>query len=310
MRRWSGQPRKGIPTPRDVEQDRPDAPAEEAKNVAREPSATERAPHPAPTLETVRRSSRQTRPPDWRIEQGIAHDASAQQPRRKAHPKAKRRPKAEVETQRRQPSAAGPSANLSNGAAVHPDPADGAMHQMVLKELQDLKARLNSLPNASGTRKPPREATRERKPNRVRPHHDEPGAAERPPKRNRGAPMNGNAATAPMTNEAGSVPVGEDGSGTPASARPLPQVETEALQAKIDQLDEAQLERVLDFLAPDLGEGSEDQEVQLELDKLSAVRQHALVQFVEAELASARAARAASGAVPAPVSAEYENEGT
>lgn len=64
--------------------------------------------------------------------------------------------------------------------------------------------------------------------------------------------------------------------------------EIEALQANIDGLNDEQLERVLEFLSPDLGaevEGVSD-EVHLNLDTLLPLRQRALVKFVNAELRS------------------------
>eukprot|EP00401_Gymnodinium_catenatum_P062023 CAMPEP_0117490852 /NCGR_PEP_ID=MMETSP0784-20121206/17761_1 /TAXON_ID=39447 /ORGANISM="" /LENGTH=664 /DNA_ID=CAMNT_0005285617 /DNA_START=52 /DNA_END=2046 /DNA_ORIENTATION=+ len=60
------------------------------------------------------------------------------------------------------------------------------------------------------------------------------------------------------------------------------------LQEKLDALDDDQLERVLAFLEPDIGSGA-DEEVQLDVDNLSAERQWALLKMVDAELAGTAA---------------------
>jgi len=78
--------------------------------------------------------------------------------------------------------------------------------------------------------------------------------------------------------------------GAPA---PLTQSEKNELQEKIDKLDNNQLDRVLHFLEPDLGENP-DGDVQLDLENLPPQRQRALVEVVEGEL------RAAAGIGVAP----------
>ena len=64
---------------------------------------------------------------------------------------------------------------------------------------------------------------------------------------------------------------------------PLTQQEKIDLQIKIDQLDENQLESVLNFLASDLADSADGEEIQLDLDKLVPQRQHALVDMVDAQ---------------------------
>jgi hypothetical protein len=61
------------------------------------------------------------------------------------------------------------------------------------------------------------------------------------------------------------------------------------LQSKMDLLDDDMLDRVLDFLEPELG-NSDGDEVQLNIDLLSVDRLHALVKVVDAELAAASGA--------------------
>jgi len=64
----------------------------------------------------------------------------------------------------------------------------------------------------------------------------------------------------------------------------LTQKEKNELQLKIDRLDDQQLDRVIEFLTPDLGTGSDGGEVQLDLDTLPPHRQRALVEVINAEL--------------------------
>lgn len=66
----------------------------------------------------------------------------------------------------------------------------------------------------------------------------------------------------------------------------LTKEEKTQLQIKIDRLNDEQLDKVFEFLAPDLGDGSNGDDVQLDLDTLPAHRQHALVKVVDAELAA------------------------
>ncbi|CAK0828297.1 unnamed protein product [Prorocentrum cordatum] len=73
----------------------------------------------------------------------------------------------------------------------------------------------------------------------------------------------------------------------------LTQEEKLILQGKLDQLDDVQLDRVLEFLGPDVGGGDDGQEVDLDLDQLAPNRQRALIQFVDAELEKVKAAAAA-----------------
>jgi len=71
------------------------------------------------------------------------------------------------------------------------------------------------------------------------------------------------------------------------------QQEKGELQAKIDQLDNDQLERVIDFLKLDNSEG---QEIQVDLDALPPARRLALIRFVDAELHKASSKAGALGA--------------
>mmetsp|Transcript_23309 Transcript_23309/g.55074 ORF Transcript_23309/g.55074 Transcript_23309/m.55074 type:complete len:292 (+) Transcript_23309:48-923(+) len=69
----------------------------------------------------------------------------------------------------------------------------------------------------------------------------------------------------------------------------MPTQEKLVLQGKIDQLSDEQLDRVLDFLRPDLGlagdaPGCEDCEVELDIDRLAPERQRDLIRFVDLEL--------------------------
>lgn len=72
----------------------------------------------------------------------------------------------------------------------------------------------------------------------------------------------------------------------PVGPAVLTKEEKTQLQMKIDRLNDEQLDKVFEFLAPDLGDGSNGDDVQLDLDTLPAHRQHALVKVVDAELAS------------------------
>jgi len=67
---------------------------------------------------------------------------------------------------------------------------------------------------------------------------------------------------------------------TVASALPIHAVSAAELQAKMDLLDDQQLDCVRDFLMPDLGD-SEGQLVELDLDTLLPERQLALVERVD-----------------------------
>jgi len=60
------------------------------------------------------------------------------------------------------------------------------------------------------------------------------------------------------------------------------------LQAKIDELSDEQLDRVIEFLTPDLPQNGDSEDVNLDLDSLSAERQQALRKLVDAEIAGAR----------------------
>jgi hypothetical protein len=59
------------------------------------------------------------------------------------------------------------------------------------------------------------------------------------------------------------------------------------LQRRLDLLDDDGMDRVLEFLKPEMGEGNQDDEVQLDLDGLTAARQHALVEVVDQILSQA-----------------------
>jgi len=72
------------------------------------------------------------------------------------------------------------------------------------------------------------------------------------------------------------------------------------LQAKLDQLDNDQLDRVIDFLKLDMGDSSEGQEIQLDLDTLPPARRLALIRFVDAELRKGVVTRAKLGGDSAP----------
>eukprot|EP00931_Biecheleriopsis_adriatica_P086668 TRINITY_DN61281_c0_g1_i1.p1 TRINITY_DN61281_c0_g1~~TRINITY_DN61281_c0_g1_i1.p1 ORF type:complete len:554 (+),score=142.50 TRINITY_DN61281_c0_g1_i1:144-1664(+) len=69
------------------------------------------------------------------------------------------------------------------------------------------------------------------------------------------------------------------------------------LQEKIDALSDDQLDRVIEFLQPDLGNGDSD-DVSLDLDTLPAERQRALIKIVDEE--RARAAGAAGQGMKSP----------
>jgi len=75
------------------------------------------------------------------------------------------------------------------------------------------------------------------------------------------------------------------------------------LQAKIDELSDAQLDRVIDFLTPDLPQGQECDDVSLDLDNLSAERQQALLKIVDEELSNARSSNPEAPAPTAPAGA-------
>eukprot|EP00927_Polykrikos_kofoidii_P012661 TRINITY_DN15484_c0_g1_i1.p1 TRINITY_DN15484_c0_g1~~TRINITY_DN15484_c0_g1_i1.p1 ORF type:complete len:528 (+),score=61.55 TRINITY_DN15484_c0_g1_i1:98-1585(+) len=66
-------------------------------------------------------------------------------------------------------------------------------------------------------------------------------------------------------------------------AVPLSKEEKCALQRMMDSLNDAELDRVLMFLEPELGMSSDD-EIQLDIDLLAPGRQHALVEFVQLEV--------------------------
>eukprot|EP00927_Polykrikos_kofoidii_P042984 TRINITY_DN37046_c0_g1_i2.p1 TRINITY_DN37046_c0_g1~~TRINITY_DN37046_c0_g1_i2.p1 ORF type:complete len:563 (+),score=88.93 TRINITY_DN37046_c0_g1_i2:71-1759(+) len=59
--------------------------------------------------------------------------------------------------------------------------------------------------------------------------------------------------------------------------------EKRALQRMMDALTDEQLDRILDFLEPELG-GADDDEIQLNIDRLTPERQRALVKVVENEI--------------------------
>lgn len=73
------------------------------------------------------------------------------------------------------------------------------------------------------------------------------------------------------------------------------QQEKGELQAKLDQLDNDQLDRVIDFLKLDMGDNLEGQEIQLDLDTLTPGRRHALIKFVDAELRKVSSIKAKLG---------------
>jgi len=84
------------------------------------------------------------------------------------------------------------------------------------------------------------------------------------------------------------------------SHQAVTQQEKGDLQAKLDQLDNDQLDRVIDFLKIDMGDASEGQEIQLDLDTLPPARRLALIKFVDAELRKGIATRAKLGGDAAP----------
>lgn len=76
------------------------------------------------------------------------------------------------------------------------------------------------------------------------------------------------------------------------SHQAVSQQEKGQLQAKLDKLDNDQLDRVIDFLKLDMGDNLEGQEIQLDLDTLPPARRRALIKFVDDELCKACGARA------------------
>lgn len=72
------------------------------------------------------------------------------------------------------------------------------------------------------------------------------------------------------------------------------QQEKGELQAKLDQLDNDQLDRVIDFLKLDMADNLDGQEIQLDLDTLPRSRRLALIKFVDAELRKAAGTRVGS----------------
>eukprot|EP00419_Tripos_fusus_P052166 CAMPEP_0172799974 /NCGR_PEP_ID=MMETSP1075-20121228/2243_1 /TAXON_ID=2916 /ORGANISM="Ceratium fusus, Strain PA161109" /LENGTH=478 /DNA_ID=CAMNT_0013637775 /DNA_START=72 /DNA_END=1505 /DNA_ORIENTATION=+ len=79
------------------------------------------------------------------------------------------------------------------------------------------------------------------------------------------------------------------------SHQAVTQQEKGDLQAKLDQLDNDQLDRVIDFLKLDMGDASEGQEIQLDLDTLNPSKRLALIRFVDAELRKAVVAKVKLG---------------
>lgn len=84
------------------------------------------------------------------------------------------------------------------------------------------------------------------------------------------------------------------------SHQSVTQQEKGDLQAKLDQLDNDQLDRVIDFLKLDMGDASEGQEIQLDLDTLPPARRLALIRFVDAELRKGIVTRPKLGGDAAP----------
>jgi hypothetical protein len=74
----------------------------------------------------------------------------------------------------------------------------------------------------------------------------------------------------------------------PAGPQPLDKKGKQALQNKIDLLEDDYLETVLRFLEADLG-GEEEEEINLDLDNLAPQRQQQLVKIVDEELAKQKA---------------------
>lgn len=75
------------------------------------------------------------------------------------------------------------------------------------------------------------------------------------------------------------------------------QQEKEVLQGKLDQLDNDQLDRVIDFLKLDMGDDTSDgQEIQLDLDTLPPARRAALTKFVDNEIKKAAAGKSKGAA--------------
>jgi len=70
------------------------------------------------------------------------------------------------------------------------------------------------------------------------------------------------------------------------------------LQKKLDSLDDDRLDEVLAFLEPELG-GPDEDEIQLDLEALTAERQQALIKLVDEQLKSMSAGEAASAPTPA-----------
>eukprot|EP00927_Polykrikos_kofoidii_P071662 TRINITY_DN67915_c0_g1_i1.p1 TRINITY_DN67915_c0_g1~~TRINITY_DN67915_c0_g1_i1.p1 ORF type:complete len:519 (-),score=63.72 TRINITY_DN67915_c0_g1_i1:464-1846(-) len=70
------------------------------------------------------------------------------------------------------------------------------------------------------------------------------------------------------------------------STRAISREEIKTLQSMMDTLSEEQLERVLEFLEPELG-GPDEDSIQLDIDRLAPERQLALVKVVELEVAKA-----------------------
>lgn len=83
-------------------------------------------------------------------------------------------------------------------------------------------------------------------------------------------------------------------------AQALTADERAKLQTDMDRLDDEQLDRVIEFLALDLGDGNED--IHFDLENLPIPKQRSLIAFVAAELeAEAAAAGAAAAAAESGV---------
>ena len=72
-----------------------------------------------------------------------------------------------------------------------------------------------------------------------------------------------------------------------ATLEPLTKEAHRTLQRKLDELDDEGLERALSFLEPEMGGGTEDTEITLNIDELRGDRQHALRDLVNQILGQA-----------------------